>query len=115
MCDTEIFIDIKGYKGLYQVSNRGRVKAIDPKRTGYWYGILDTDSTPQGYRTVYLRKDGKGAYFRVDHLVAAAFVPNPLGKLDVRHKDGRNWYDSEWNLEWCDKTVIKHSEPRVLW
>lgn len=114
MEENEIWQTIKGYKGLYQVSNRGRVKVVNTKRTGYWYGTLDADCTLQGYPAVYLRKDGKGAYFRVDYLVAAAFVPNPLSKLDVRHKDGDKRNSCEYNLEWCDKTVVERSEVR-LW
>lgn len=94
----EIWIDIKDYEGLYQVSNFGRVKNV--KRNS----ILKASDTGNGYLMVILCKNGKKKMNLVHRLVAQAFIPNPLNLPCVNHKiegyEGKQINTVE-NLEWC--------------
>lgn len=105
--ENEIWKDIPGYEGLYQVSNLGRVKrlpgfvrATHNSRQFRQGGILCYKES-RGYNSVGLNKDGKDKYFRVGRLVATAFIPNPDGLPQVNHKDCNPRNDVAWNLEWC--------------
>lgn len=96
----EIWKDITGYEGLYQVSNLGRVKS-----TQYFHGtnerILKPISTHNGYFRVHLRKDGKLKTFKIHRLVAEAFIPNPDNLPQINHKDEDKTNNRVDNLEWC--------------
>ena len=103
MINPEIWKDIKGYEGKYEISNFGRVKSHVKIGTPTYYKtpIL---STP-GYYTVCLSKDGKVSYsVGIHRLVAEAFVENTdKTKTEVNHKDGdklNNYYE---NLEWVTR------------
>ena len=78
---SEEWKDIKGYEGLYQVSNLGNVrnkmgKLLKPFRKGKY-----------GHAMIGLSKDNKSSKFQVHRLVAIHFVPNPENKPEVCHKD----------------------------
>ena len=78
----EIWVDIKGYEGLYQVSNQGRVKKI------YKNGkirILKTRLDNNGYLCVTLSKNNKPKIFKIHRLIATHFIPNPDNKPCVDH------------------------------
>lgn len=93
----EIFIDIKGYEGLYQINNLGRIKSL-------WYGkekILKLGKDKDGYLKVNLCKNRKTKHFLVHRLVANAFIPNPNGYRCVNHKDEDKTNNRVDNLEWC--------------
>ena len=103
MTNPEIWKDIKGYEGKYEISNFGRVKSHVKIGTPTYYKtpIL---STP-GYYTVCLSKDGKvSRSVGIHRLVAEAFVENTdKTKTEVNHKDGdklNNYYE---NLEWVTR------------
>lgn len=116
----EYWRDIKGYEGLYQVSNYGRVRSLDRyiKRNGgkLWLkkGTILNTTKKQGYYTVNLWKDGSNKFYNVHRLVAEAFIPNPYNLPCVNHKDEDKTNNSVWvngdgtvdleksNLEWCD-------------
>ena len=87
---------IKGYEGLYEVSNMGRVKSLH-------YGkerIMSTPDDSSGYKRVKLTKQiTKGK--QVHRLVAEAFIPNPMNLLVVNHLDGDKHNNCVSNLEWC--------------
>ena len=92
----EIWKDCKGYEGLYQVSNLGRIWSIKGQR--YLKGCEDKD----GYLRINLKaKNGKAKTERVHRLVAIAFIPNPLGLPVVNHKDENKQNNAVDNLEWC--------------
>ena len=104
----ELWKDITGYEGLYQVSNTGKVRSIN--RT-----IIDSNGNKQkwkshifigkvnnsGYLTVCLRKCGKRKGFLIHRLVATAFIENPTNLPYVNHKDEDKLNNRVWNLEWC--------------
>lgn len=90
----EIWRDIKGYEGKYQVSSWGRVRGAN--------GILTPYKTSKGYLKVGLCNGGRCSdKKRVHRLVAAAFIPNPYGLPQVNHLDGNKENNSVTNLEWC--------------
>ena len=78
--------DIKGYEGLYQVSNLGRVKSLNYRRTGN-EKILSLRKHKNGYVYIGLSKNGKTKHLRVHRLVAETFISNPNNYLEVNHKD----------------------------
>ena len=103
----EIWKDIEGYKGLYQVSNMGRVKSLE--RTvrcdrGYRIipeRILKTGKNNCGYLHVQLCKEGKVITCRVHRLVAQAFIENPNNLPVINHKDEDKTNNCVDNLEFC--------------
>lgn len=108
----EIWKDIVGYEGWYQVSNLGRVKSVSrvvPHKTKgggvsnqVWPSkILRPTVTNHGYQLVVLSKQGKFRYPTIHRLVATAFVPKPFNKPTVNHKDGNKENNMADNLEWC--------------
>jgi hypothetical protein len=72
---NEIWKDIKGYEGLYQVSNTGKVKSLI-LYSGMRGRILKTDKDKSGYYRVTLSKSSKITRFLVHRLVASAFCKN---------------------------------------
>ena len=87
---AEIWKDIQNYEALYQVSNYGRVKSlsrVDSKGNKRNEKILKGRKNRQGYYDVALSKNGKQKFFRVNRLVAQAFIPNPNNYPCVNHKD----------------------------
>jgi NADH:ubiquinone oxidoreductase subunit len=92
----EVWKPIKGYEGLYEVSNLGRVR----KRV--WKEVKGTDFC-NGYRRVNLNKDGEQKSMLVHRLVAEAFIPNPEGYPIINHIDECPSNNHADNLEWCDQ------------
>lgn len=90
----EIWKDIKGYEGKYQVSNKGRIKS---KR-----GILKGHKCTKGYLQISLWPL-KRPYNRYIHrIVAESFIENPLNLPQVNHKNENKLDNTVENLEWCD-------------
>lgn len=96
MSDKEIWKDIEGYnnlyKGLYQVSNMGRVRRMK---------ILKPHFNSSGYYIVSLVNNKKAKTCRIHRLVARAFIPNPENKPEVNHISGMKTDNTVDNLEWC--------------
>ena len=95
---TEIFLPIKGYEGLYEVSNFGRVRTI--KRQGTDTRILKGSIDHTGYHRISLAKDGVHKSHGVHRLVCSTFIDNPENKQTVNHKDGNKLNNHVDNLEW---------------
>lgn len=85
---------VVGYEGLYEVSNLGRVKSL------YKACILKPQKKRNGYFQVNLYKNGTMKSRAVHRLVATAFIPNPLGKPQVNHRDEDKQNNAVDNLEW---------------
>ena len=94
---VEIFKDIKGYEGIYQISNIGNVKSLQSGKEK----ILVQQVDQKGYRTIKLYKDGSNKRFKVHRLVAEAFIPNPNHLPQVNHIDENKENNIIENLEWC--------------
>lgn len=97
----EIWKDIPGYEGLYQVSSYGRVKSLGRKKGG---GLCDAyigNEDKHGYICVTLSKNGKIKHYQVHRLVAALFLEKVDGKNFVNHKDENRSNNHATNLEWC--------------
>lgn len=94
----EIWKEIIGFEGIYEVSNLGRVRRI---KTG---NVLSTSKCGgcREYSSVCLSKNGK-IYSRLVHrLVAEAFIPRPNGLYEVNHLDEDKSNNRVENLEWCN-------------
>lgn len=105
----EVWKDIEGYEGLYQISNLGNVKGI--KRKGSSGCKLRPALRKDGYMQVSLRKEGKDSSYLVHRLVAIAFLPMTNEKNQVNHKDGNRTNNILENLEWCtpqENTLHSH-------
>jgi len=111
----EIWRDIKGYEGLYQVSNYGRVKSLERvverkskygKCSNYRHKsriIKQYAFDNCGHLQVDLHKDNTKNHKQVHRLVAEAFIPNPNNYDVVHHKDHDVNNNKVENLEWMDK------------
>lgn len=102
----EIWKDIPGYEGYYQVSNFGRLKSFKKNPNGV---IMKNTNKKGWYFTVVLQ--GKNKPYttkRIHRLVAELFVVNPENKLFVNHKDLNKQNNHYLNLEWvtCKENVI---------
>lgn len=87
--------DIKGYEGLYQVSNLGRVKRVKTDRI-----LKGGKNNTGGYLRVDLSKNNTVSPQRVHRLVAEAFILNPENKPQVNHIDEDKTNNKVSNLEW---------------
>ena len=100
--EFELWKDVKGFEGLYQVSTWGNVKSIKKNI------ILKPTKNTKGYFFVDLHKNGKRKLFLIHRLVAEAFILNPLNLPEVNHKDEVKTNNRRWNLEWCSSEYNKH-------
>ena len=110
--NKEIWKDVVGYEGLYEVSSLGQVrthkdKTTYTKRHGVrrWKQriLKEKNKTGRDIR-VDLWLEGKPKSFLVHRLVAFAFIPTVEGKDSINHIDGNPRNNNVENLEWCDHT-----------
>lgn len=104
----EVWRDIRGYEGYYQVSNFGNVRSVGRKivykdgRCYQYKGKILKFGDCKGYKFVILHRDGDVKNCRVCRLVAIHFIENPNNLPQVNHKDENTGNDRVDNLEWCD-------------
>lgn len=102
---NEIWKDIKGYDGIYKVSNLGRIKSIRNNKILKLY-----KNKKNNYISVHFSLKNKQKNIRVHRLVAQAFIPNMLNKPYINHKDGNKQNNNANNLEWCtQKENVQHA------
>lgn len=104
---TEEFRDIKGYEGLYQVSNLGNVKSLNYMKTGK-ERLLTPHIVGSGYLNISL-----GRKFRqyIHRLVAETFLPNPNNLPQVNHLDENKQNNCVDNLCWVtNKENVQYSK-----
>lgn len=104
----EIWKDIEGYEGLYQISNLGRVKSLERYRKGKHEAltfcrerILVDRVGKNGYRQICLCKNNIKKLLLVHRLVAKAHVPNEMNLPYVDHINGVRTDNKSINLRWC--------------
>jgi hypothetical protein len=119
--ENEVWKDVAGYSGLYQISNLGRVKsteklhrigngAYQPRPERIRVPRLNTD----GYYKLMLSKDGVKKMYAIHRLIAMAFIPNPESKPCINHKNGVKTDNRIENLEWCTYSENNFHKYRVL-
>lgn len=104
----EIWKDIIGYEGLYQVSDLGNIRSLPKIRDGKFrneYKILKPRKVKDGYLMVALYKDKKAKNVQIHRIVAKHFLENYDDKLEVNHKDFNKGNNSLDNIE-----MITHIE-----
>ena len=95
--NEEIWNNIEGYEGLYQISNQGRVKSLKQGKER----ILKPANNGKGYLQVQLYKNGEKKMCLIHRLVALTFIPNPQNLPQVNHKTEDKTDNRVENLEWC--------------
>ena len=117
----EIWKDIPGYEGLYQISNFGQVKSLK-RLVSNGNGIRSIEEKKlkqrkwEGhYFQVKLSKNGKVKTHYVHKLVATAFLDNPNNYQIINHIDGNGFNNNIENLEWCtQKYNVNHAWQNKL-
>jgi DNA-directed RNA polymerase specialized sigma subunit len=109
---VDIFRDIEGYKGIYQISNTGIIKSLDRKiqtKNGvirFLKGkVLKQSLNTYGYKTILLCANGISKNKLVHRLIANTFIENKDNNICINHKDGVKTNNNICNLEW-----VTHSE-----
>lgn len=97
----EIWKDIPGYEGKYQISNFGNVMSLHFRSSNKKKILKPIKKNNYGYLQVNLSKNGKHKITMIHRLVAKAFIPNPENKPVINHLDSNPSNNRADNLEWC--------------
>lgn len=105
---VEVWKDVEGYEGVYQISSFGNLKSLPRVRYGKNRSIVPVSGRVMkqktsrcGYKVVHLRRDEKSDHPSIHRLVAIAFISNPYNKETVNHIDGNKANNNVKNLEWA--------------
>lgn len=100
----EIWRDVKGYEGLYAISNCGRVRSFVSGK------VLSPINNGAGYLKVELWKGKSGRKMYIHRMVAEAFLPYQHNKTEVNHRDSNPSNNNVSNLEWVSSSEnTKHA------
>ena len=110
--EEEIWKPIKEFEGYYEVSNMGRVRSLNYKRTGK-EKILKNIGDYKGYLEIVLTKNGKQKQFKVHRLVAEAFIPNPENKPCIDHINTVKSDNRVENLRWVTYKENSNNEKTL--
>lgn len=97
---TEMWKDIKGYEGIYQISNFGNVCSLNYGKRGYAKNLVPKVNNC-GRLWVELFNNGVKRQFLIHRLVGEAFIPNPDNLPQINHIDENPKNNCVENLEWC--------------
>lgn len=118
---TEIWKDITGYEGYFEVSSLGNFRSKDRYVPSRWGGLrpypgkdLKVETTIDGYQRITLMKDGVKTRYMCHRLVAQEFVPNLNNKPFVNHINGIKSDNRAENLEWCTQSENEIHSHKVL-
>jgi hypothetical protein len=114
----EIWKDVPGYEGFFNISNLGRIETVSRKvKNNNYKGvriskkrILQPFLMKNNYYAIKLCVNGVNKKFYLHRLIAQAFIPNPKNKREINHIDGNKQNNNILNLEWVDrKENITHA------
>lgn len=99
---NEIWKDISGYAGIYQISSLGRVKSLSRISNNRTLSekLLTPSLSNSGYAWICLSNNKDKKHFFIHRIIAQSFIPNPMNKMQVNHIDGVKTNNSIDNLEW---------------
>lgn len=112
---NEIWKPIKGYEGLYEISNYGNVKSLR-YHNGTQTRLLKPRVNKYGYLQVglYLPKQKQPKTFTIHRLVATSFLDNKYNYNQVNHIDGNKTNNHVQNLEWCNSMLNNQHRVYIL-
>lgn len=118
---NEIWKEIPGYEGYFEVSNLGNFRSKDREVFSRWGGtrnypgkMLKTELMQDGYSRIVLMKDAIRKRYMCHRVVAETFLPNPEGKPYINHIDGNRSNNCVNNLEWCTQSENEQHSISVL-
>lgn len=99
--EVEIWRDVRDFEGYYKVSNLGRIKSLNYRKSGKEGIITPMHRNCDQYLRISLSKKGKKEYRYLHRIVAEAFIPNPYNFPEVNHIDTNPRNCNVNNLHWC--------------
>ena len=105
---TEIFIPMRGFEGIYSISNLGRIRSERNRL------ILSMWEDKDGYLRVNLKVKGEVYQRLVHRLVGENFISNPYNKKQINHKNGIRNDNRVENLEWVTALENQRHKFNVL-
>lgn len=104
----EKWANVRGYEGLYKISNYGRLKHLPFSVYGLNSPCVNVEEKikkpnlmSKGYYVYELWKENKRKVFLLHRLLASIFIPNPLMLPQINHIDGNKQNNNISNLQWC--------------
>lgn len=110
----ESWVPLAGWEGIYEVSDHGSIKRILKAQGTKNTGTIKIHTTWNGYSYCILCRYANKKHIAIHRAVAMSFIPNPLSKPEVNHKDGDKSNNRVDNLEWVTKSENGLHSYRML-